>query len=102
MVMTNENWKPIIGYEDLYLVSNLGKIKNIKTGKILKGSNTNTSLIASKLSKKVGQYKNGELINIWKSTRECQRNGYSSSCISQCCNGNQSHHMGFEWRYIID
>ncbi|MGC8747198.1 MAG: NUMOD4 domain-containing protein [Candidatus Saccharicenans sp.] len=30
-----EKWKPIKGYEDLYVVSNLGNIKNSK-GKILK------------------------------------------------------------------
>lgn len=33
---TNEKWKPIIGYENRYLISNLGNIKAIKTNKILK------------------------------------------------------------------
>ena len=32
----NEIWKQIKGYEDEYLISNYGKVKNIKTGKILK------------------------------------------------------------------
>lgn len=32
-----EIWKKIEGYEDLYVVSNLGKIKNMVTGRVLKG-----------------------------------------------------------------
>lgn len=33
----NEIWKDIKRYEGLYRISNTGKIKNVKTGKILKG-----------------------------------------------------------------
>lgn len=33
-----EIWKPIIGYEGLYEVSNFGRIKSIKTNKIMKYS----------------------------------------------------------------
>ena len=32
----NEIWKPIKGYEGLYEVSNLGRVKNIKSNRILK------------------------------------------------------------------
>lgn len=32
-----EIWKDILGYEGNYQISNLGNVKNIKTGKILKG-----------------------------------------------------------------
>jgi hypothetical protein len=31
-----ENWLPIAGYEGLYEVSDLGRVKNIKTGRIMK------------------------------------------------------------------
>lgn len=31
-----ENWTPILGYENFYLVSDLGNIKSIKSGRILK------------------------------------------------------------------
>lgn len=31
-----ENWKPIINFEGLYEVSDLGRIRNIKTGRVLK------------------------------------------------------------------
>lgn len=30
-----ELWKPIIGYEDIYYISNTGKVKNIKSNKLL-------------------------------------------------------------------
>lgn len=33
-----EEWKPILGFEELYFVSNLGRIKNRNTGRILDGS----------------------------------------------------------------
>lgn len=33
----NEIWKDIEGYEGLYQVSNLGRVKRVKTGRILKG-----------------------------------------------------------------
>lgn len=31
----NEIWKPVVGYEGLYEVSNLGRVKNVKRDKIL-------------------------------------------------------------------
>ena len=34
--MTVEIWKPIIGYEDVYEISSLGRIKNIKRNIIRK------------------------------------------------------------------
>lgn len=43
MLETKEEiWKPVRGYEDIYEVSSLGKIRNIKTGKTLKPINTRT------------------------------------------------------------
>ena len=33
-----EIWRPIVGYEGKYEVSNLGNVKNVKTGRILKPS----------------------------------------------------------------
>lgn len=35
--MTKEIWKPIINYENNYAISNLGRVKNLKTHKLLKG-----------------------------------------------------------------
>lgn len=36
-----EEWKDIKGYENYYQNSSLGRIKNIKTGKILNGDTNN-------------------------------------------------------------
>lgn len=36
--MDKEVWKPVVGYEGLYEVSNLGRVRNTKTGLILKPS----------------------------------------------------------------
>jgi hypothetical protein len=38
-IETLEEWRSIAAYDN-YLISNLGQVKNVKTGKILKGSVT--------------------------------------------------------------
>ena len=39
--MAEEIWKPIVGYEEIYAVSSLGRVKNLTRGKIRKlGDNT--------------------------------------------------------------
>lgn len=37
-----EIWKDVVGYEGLYLVSNLGNVRSLKSGKILKPTYTRT------------------------------------------------------------
>lgn len=49
--------------------------------------------------KAVGAYKNGELIMIFESTMEADRNGFDSSHISACCIGKLRTHKGYEWRF---
>lgn len=56
-------------------------------------------------SKTVGQFskETGELIKIWKSTKEIERTlGYDNGCISACCRHykNQYTMYGYVWRYI--
>lgn len=52
------------------------------------------------LSKQVFQYtKNGELVGIWESTRECGRNGYSQGHVAACCRGELKTHRGYIWSY---
>lgn len=61
---------------------------------------TRNKRIAEKLSKQVYQYTlDNELVAIWSSTRECQRNGYSSGNISLCCSGKLKTYKNFIWRY---
>ena len=42
----------------------------------------------------------GELIYLFPSTREAQRNGFNSGAISNCCNGLRQSHKGYKWQYI--
>ena len=53
-----------------------------------------------KKSKQVYQYTlDGELVNIWPSTMEAQRNGFENSKIGKCCSGKQLTHKGYKWSY---
>lgn len=57
---------------------------------------------AKALSKSVGQYTlHGELIKIWPSTMEAQRQaGFHCGHISSVANGERKTHKGFIWRYV--
>jgi len=53
-----------------------------------------------RLSKKVFQYDfNNNLIRIWPSTQECQRNGFSQGCVAACCRGEYKQYYGYKWSY---
>ncbi len=58
-----------------------------------------------KTSKQVYQYTiNGELVKIWSSTMECERNGFNHSNVAACCKnkfnriGNNIY-KGYKWSY---
>lgn len=51
--MKTETWKPIADYVGLYEVSNKGRVRNLKTGRILKPGNNGRGYLF------VGLYKNG-------------------------------------------
>ena len=54
-----------------------------------------------KLAKKVGQYsKDGQLIKIWKSLHDAERNGFHVGHICSCCQGKRKTHHVFKWKYI--
>ena len=53
-------------------------------------------------SKRVGAFKNGELVMVFPSTQEAQRNGYNRGNICSCCNGKLKTHKGFTWKYLDD
>lgn len=61
--------------------------------------------INGKKSKKVYQYtQDGILIKIWPSARECQRNGFVLSCITDCCRNEyraskKNQYKGYIWSY---
>lgn len=52
-------------------------------------------------SKQVIQYdKQGNIVNVWKSTKEIERVlGIRNSYISGCCNGRTKTSCGYVWRY---
>ena len=52
-------------------------------------------------SRAVEQWLNGKIVRTWSSTKEAERNGYSSGCISLCCNGKRLSHLGYEWRWSL-
>lgn len=56
--------------------------------------------VKRKLSKRVGAYKNGELIMVFQSTREAGRNGFNQANVSACCIGKHKTHRGYVWEYI--
>lgn len=50
--------------------------------------------------KEIHQYnKQGELVKIWGSANECDRNGYWLGAITACCRGERKTHKGFIWKY---
>lgn len=54
MNIINEEWKPVEGYEELYAVSNLGRVKSLKYDKIIKPGNNGKGYLF------VGLYKDGK------------------------------------------
>lgn len=77
MLKTKEEiWKPVRGYEDLYEVSSLGKIRKAKTGKILKPINTRTDYKAIYLTKNYEKE--------YKLMHRLIGETFSSSTINEC------------------
>ena len=61
---------------------------------------THNERIAKALSKKVLQLSlSGDLIREWPSIKECSRNGFSQSAVSECCNGKRKTHKGFIFQF---
>lgn len=172
-----EIWKDIRGYENKYQVSNLGRIRNLKKGKILiphieevgytriclcidgqknwyrvhrivamtfipntelkrevnhkngikndnrvenlewcsrlenmqhavKVLNRNLGNFLGAMgrnhprSKAVNQFtRDGILVKTYECGMEARRAGFSTTCISRCCNGEQSHYKDFIWQF---
>ena len=63
---------------------------------------TRNARLGKAQSKPVAQYaQDGELIKVWPSTMEVERQaGFSNGNISQAANGKYKHAYGFIWKYI--
>ena len=158
----NEIWRSVKDYEGLYEVSNWGRVRNCRTGCVLRPGkhrdgylqvnlykdgvmkrcyvhrlvatafipnpdnlpqinhkdenkennrienlewcnckyNNNYGTHIEKISKKVYMYNLEDgLCGLWPSTIECERNGFSSGNIANCCNGKYKKYKGFKWSY---
>ena len=64
-----------------------------------RASKANTN---GKLSKKVGAFKDGELIMTFPSVNEAQRQGFDIGSVGKCCRGvkNYKTHKGYTWKYL--
>lgn len=51
-------------------------------------------------SKRVGAYKDGELVMCFPSTMEASRNGFHQGHVAECCRGEQKTHKGYVWKYL--
>ena len=72
--------------------------RNKRAGKTLSKTQTN-----GKHSKPVLQFTlDGKFVREWPSAMECGRNGFITSCVIRCCNGERKSHKGFIWRYKED
>ena len=88
-------------FENLELVTPKQNINWGTRNKRMAKSNTNNP----KRSKKVGAFKNNELIMVFPSAGEAQRQGFKKSAVSACCRncyireGNNVY-KGYTWKYI--
>ena len=95
-----EEWKDIKGYEGLYQVSNMGRVKSFNyknTGKegILEGSK-NKLIESHKV--KVINLDTGEIFNSMKEAGE-KYNMKNPWNISSCCTGKRKTAGGYRWAY---
>lgn len=58
-------------------------------------------MIEGQKNKKVYQYDlNNNLINIWPSTAECERNGFSRASLWRCIHNINKQYKGYKWSYV--
>ena len=84
-------------FENLQLVSHKENCNYGTRNERARKANTN-----GKLSKAVGAFKDGELVMIFPSVNEAQRQGFDIGSVGKCCRGvkNYKTHKGYEWRYL--
>lgn len=117
-----EIFKDVVGYEGLYQVSSLGRVKRLGYGKdkILKDRKTNNSVgnlewcdreynnnygtrnqrIGVALSKQVKCIDTGV---VYSSMHQAQKEtGINNGSISSCCNGKIKTAGGYHWQFAKD
>lgn len=51
-------------------------------------------------AKKVGCYKNGNLIKVYNAIIDVGLDGFKHSNVSSCCKGKLNTHHGYQWKYV--
>lgn len=67
---------------------------------VLKLAKSNGKVVKSSRKRAVAAIKDGKIVMIFPSTREAERQGFSSHLISKCCNNENHTHKGYYWKYL--
>lgn len=99
-----EEWKEIKGYEGLYSISNLGRVKSHskKSGFLTLKERIMSPTLKGK---RIGRYnKNGTLLQEYNNALEAAHSfgKVRGSDILRCCRGERKFAYGFMWKFLPD